>query len=145
MGGQKVCEAAAFKKAISAVFHKFDADKSGEISCDELTLALCHVHIKLSRYAPGALAEAPTPTRVSELLCSADVDESGGLSLPEFERVAALWFQNRLPRMAIAVIASAAVTMLVVPEVAVVTHRVVPLLGFIPRPAFKVMFLIGTC
>lgn len=102
-------------------------------------MGICHLHYKLAAKFPG-ISSKPTKESVTEVMNQCDLDASGGLSLQEFEVFATKWFESQSIMFGSRLVMSSAMTMVVVPGAASIVREVVPLLKFIPRPIFKLVF-----
>lgn len=92
-----------------------DKDKNGEIDKDELVIAMCKMHYKLSKRSPG-VTEPPTAEEVDEKIAEFDKDFSGGLSKEEFFEFCKEWFDKKGAVFLQQLLLTAFISMVILPE-----------------------------
>lgn len=126
--GRRFSDTAAFSSLARGVFQKAAIrDASGALVIDDLSLvvAMCELHFKVKRRAPG-VTQPPTRDAVREVMEGFDANRDGVLDEEEFVRFAKRWWNDAgvlwLYRAALV----SAVTAVVLPEAAAALRRTVP-------------------
>lgn len=76
-------------KSVKVAFKKVDRDRSGTISKDEMTMAMCHFVFQLSKKIPG-IAEVPSRSEVDAYFDEFAPGKTA-MNMEEFEEFLAAW------------------------------------------------------
>lgn len=113
------------------------------IRCHEQTVAMCHLHYKLSEHKITGVTTPPTKELVLNTLRAGDLDESGNLSEEEFVAFAREWFKGRGSLFFLRLILTSVISMVVLPGSATVLQKSIPGAHRVPSMLFKVGFGVG--
>ncbi|GAB0495882.1 hypothetical protein MMPV_007191 [Pyropia vietnamensis] len=126
--GRRFSDTDAFAALARGVFQKAAVrDANGNMVIDDLSLvvAMCELHFKVKRRAPG-VTQPPTREAVREVMEGFDTNRDGVLDEAEFVRFAKRWWDEAgvlwLYRAALVT----AVTVVALPEAAAALRRAVP-------------------
>eukprot|EP00184_Porphyridium_aerugineum_P002228 CAMPEP_0184697342 /NCGR_PEP_ID=MMETSP0313-20130426/4333_1 /TAXON_ID=2792 /ORGANISM="Porphyridium aerugineum, Strain SAG 1380-2" /LENGTH=164 /DNA_ID=CAMNT_0027156121 /DNA_START=76 /DNA_END=570 /DNA_ORIENTATION=+ len=103
-----------FVQACKLSFKKCDKNKDGNISTDELTLALTLFYFKVAQKM-GEINDPPTRSEVDAYFTKWDKDKSGELSYDEYEEFVRSWVKDHGAGFAMALATGVVVQALVVP------------------------------
>lgn len=128
----------AFLQICNRAFDQVDQNKDGEIDTDELTIAMCHMHYKLAKRAPG-ITSPPTRQKVAEKMKRYGFDDEGTLNKDQFNSFAKKWFDREGAFFIARILFNVVVSMVIVPGSAAMLQKDIPLVRRLPREAFKVI------
>lgn len=91
----------SFKKALDSSFDVVDADKSGNVTLDELYAGLLLIHLKMASYVGAPACEPASKDYVTEMFNLIDTNDGGTLNKEEFTTVVTILYSQVLTRVAI--------------------------------------------
>lgn len=112
-------------------------------SASPQTVAMCHLHYKLSENKITGITTPPTKESVVKTLRAGDLDESGHLSQEEFVLFAQEWFKDRGNLFFLRLVLTSIISMVVLPGSANALQKSIPGAHRVPSMLFKVGFGIG--
>lgn len=138
----KFVHSVAFSKICDRAFKEVDQSGDGKIDVDELTIAMCHMHYKLAKRAPG-ITNPPTREKVSSTMSRYGLDTDGTLNRDQFHSFAKRWFDREGAFFIMRILFNVVVSMVIVPGSAAVIQKDIPFVRRLPRDVFKVVIGVG--
>ena len=90
-----------FQKAIDTSFGMVDADKSGDVTLEELYAGLLLIHLKMAVYVGAPACRPASKEYVTEIFGLLDADDSGTLNKEEFATVVKILYSQVFTRIVI--------------------------------------------
>mmetsp|Transcript_35285 Transcript_35285/g.85094 ORF Transcript_35285/g.85094 Transcript_35285/m.85094 type:complete len:506 (+) Transcript_35285:116-1633(+) len=90
-----------FKRAVESAFDTVDADKSGDVTMEELYAGLLLIHLKMAVYVGAPACRPASKEYVKEIFHLLDVDGDGTLSKEEFATVMKILYSQVFTRIVI--------------------------------------------
>jgi len=90
-----------FQRAIDSTFDMIDADRSGDVTLEELYAGLLLIHLQLAAYAGAPACRPAGKEYVTEIFLLMDTDNSGTLNKEEFTTVMKILYSQVFTRIII--------------------------------------------
>jgi len=90
-----------FQDAIDSSFGMIDADKSGDVTLEELYAGLLLIHLKMAVYVGPPACRPASKSYVSDIFDLLDTDNSGTLTKDEFAKVMKILYSQVFTRIVI--------------------------------------------